>query len=155
MRAITKENENNSGFTLIEIIIYLGLFSIVVGGFLLITYGLVQGSGQSQSKAALNEEMAFLLGKIEWALTGASSLQVQVPSPSVLEISPGVTFTFDSGAQTLSFSSVQLNSDSVTVTNLTFTEYTAAEKPDGIAIEFTLSNLNESVNASSTKYLRF
>ena len=152
----------NRGFTLIEIVIYLALFSLVLAGFILVTYNLVQGSAQVQSKAVLNEEMAFLLHKIDWALTGAESSQVTVVSPSVLQITKPsllLIFTFDSGAKTLSLQRgllpiVLLSSASVAVTNLTFTELSPVGGRKGIKTEITLTNLGESQTDSSTKYLR-
>lgn len=50
-------------FTLIEAIIYLALFSIVIGGALMSAAALFEGAGSDTAKARLQEEGAFMLEK--------------------------------------------------------------------------------------------
>jgi len=67
-----------SGFTLIEMIIYIALFSIIMGGLVVTSYQLSQNAGKTSSKVVTQEEINFVLKKIDWALTGASSSGVVV-----------------------------------------------------------------------------
>ena len=77
-------NSPQKGFTLIEILIYLGIFSFVIGGLLYVIYGMIQGSSKLQSGVVIEEEAAFLLRKFDWAMVGASD--ITVPSTGRLEI---------------------------------------------------------------------
>ncbi len=70
------------GFTLIEAIIYIALLSVLMAGVLLATYSIFQTSGSLSSKTIVQEEGNFVLRKIDWALTGTSSLSlVTTPAP--------------------------------------------------------------------------
>src|SRR5258708_4700865 len=66
-RAIGKSGK---GFTLIETIIYLGLFALVMSGIIVSAYALVETAGRNQAKAVLQEEKDFLVAKINYALAG-------------------------------------------------------------------------------------
>ena len=68
--------QKNTGFTLIETVIYIGLFAILMGGALTSVYAVIEGNNRNQNKAMVQEEGAFILGKIDWALTGVSSVSV-------------------------------------------------------------------------------
>jgi len=71
--------KNPGGFTLIEVLIYLALFAVIIGGAFSAAYGIVESSGRNQTKAMLQEEGDFLIAKINWALSGARA----VSSPAV------------------------------------------------------------------------
>ncbi|MDQ5954245.1 MAG: hypothetical protein QG583_173 [Patescibacteria group bacterium] len=68
--------QRNTGFTLIETVIYIGLFAILMGGALTSVYAIIEGNNRNQNKAMVQEEGTFILGKIDWALTGVSSASV-------------------------------------------------------------------------------
>src|SRR5262245_42467784 len=62
------------GFTLIEVLVYLALFTILVGGAVLAAYNVIESNGRNQTLAVLQQESNFLTGKINWALTGISDV---------------------------------------------------------------------------------
>ena len=64
----------NSGFTLIEMLVYLGLFSILIGGALVAAFGIFESNGRNQTKAIVQTEGQFLTAKIDWALSGIQSV---------------------------------------------------------------------------------
>ena len=152
-----------SGFTLIEVLIYIGLFSLIIGGLLLTTYTMIQGSGRLESNVVIGEEGTFVIRKLYWALAGASGI---VPSVSHLEVTnlnfpeaerPFV-FTLDSGNIMFGRGSgalVQLNSEDVEITALVFTKITGSgSMPDAVRAQFTISHLSQSKDFDATKYLR-
>lgn len=63
----------NKGFTLIETIIYIALFTILIVGGFTTAYQLIQGSDTLSVKTVTQEEGNFLLRKMDWALTGLDS----------------------------------------------------------------------------------
>src|SRR6185503_14666830 len=67
------------GFTLIETIVYLALFSILMTGIISSVYLLFENGDRNQTKAMLQEEKEYLLGKINWSLSG---VQTVTPSSS-------------------------------------------------------------------------
>lgn len=59
---------NNSGFTLIETIIYIGLFSLIFTGIFVSIYPLFSGAERLTRNIAGEGETAFVLAKIRYAL---------------------------------------------------------------------------------------
>jgi hypothetical protein len=59
-----------SGFTLIETIIYIGIFVLIISGAVISAYSIIGSSARNQAKAMVQEEGTFLIGKIDWALSG-------------------------------------------------------------------------------------
>lgn len=158
--------KKQKGFTLIETLIYLALFAILMSGIGVTVYAVIEGAGRGQTKIMVQEEGGFLLGKINWALAGASSATA---TPSTLTISRynyplnplvfglnGTTMTLKEGSGT----TTPLNSDDVKVTNLLFTNIPALNgRPQGIIASATLTSITpngaaESQDFSITKYLR-
>ncbi len=65
-----KKINQQSGFTLVETMIYIGLFAIIISGAIVSIYGIIGSSARNATKAMVQEEGSFLLGKIDWTLTG-------------------------------------------------------------------------------------
>ncbi len=68
----------NKGFTLIEMVIYIALFSIMMGGLIVTVYQLYQSAGAMNSKVTEQEEINFVIKKIDWVLTGAYSSSIVI-----------------------------------------------------------------------------
>jgi hypothetical protein len=71
-----------SGFTLIEAIIYLAIFSILIGGGIASAFYLFEAAAYGGTYAHLSEESDFMLEKIGWALRRADA--VTAPTPSLV-----------------------------------------------------------------------
>jgi len=73
--------KKSGGFTLIEVVVYIGLFAIIVGGAFVTAYSIIDSIGRNQSKAMIQEEGDFLIGKINWAFSGAQSITLPAIIP--------------------------------------------------------------------------
>ncbi len=62
------------GVTLIELVVYIALFSLIIGGAIVTAYQIFESSGRSQTHAMLQEEGNFLLAKINWTLSGVQTI---------------------------------------------------------------------------------
>ena len=51
--------KQHQGFTLIETIIYLALFSIIIGGGMVSAYQIIQSTNASHEKITVQEETGF------------------------------------------------------------------------------------------------
>lgn len=152
------------GFTLIETIIYLALFSILMAGILSSVYILFESSDRNQSKATLQEEKEYLLGKINWALNGAQTISTPAANASgsflsAIKYDTTATQVGISGTN-MTFNGVTLNNSNVKVTNLTFIHtYAGGANPESLEAGFTLSigtpnGMTISQIASTTRYIR-
>ena len=66
----------NKGFTLLETIIYLALFSVLMSGALVAVYSLLQSSTQNLAAISIQEEGMFINRKLSWALGGATIVTI-------------------------------------------------------------------------------
>ncbi|HUD03078.1 MAG TPA: prepilin-type N-terminal cleavage/methylation domain-containing protein [Candidatus Paceibacterota bacterium] len=78
------------GFTLIEVIIYLALFSILMAGSLSAAFALCESGGHERTRAFLLQEGNFIIAKTEWELSGAELIS----NPTIG--SSGTTLSFES-----------------------------------------------------------
>ena len=167
---------NPRGFTLIEAIVYLALFSLLMGGAVVSAYDVFESSGRGSTHATLQEEGSFLLAKVSWALSGAQAItapfvatppcstpastltvskwDATIGTVAILQSGHSVSISRGGGAPLI------INSPDVLVSNLSFTQcWGGGSNPDSVATSFTLSSrdLNgESVSQdfSSTDYVR-
>ncbi len=168
--------KNKKGFTLIETLVYTALFAILLGGAVVVAYTIFESAGRSQGREILQQEGDFLIGKIEWALSGVdyinqppdenplNTLQVTKYGGSSITIntSPdcsGNTVTEDIFLQK-GTSCLQLNNSNVEISNLIFVRNPGEGlNPESVSASFTLTARTENgmlINQdfSTTKYLR-
>jgi type II secretory pathway pseudopilin PulG len=147
------------GFTLIETIIYMALLSTLITGSLLITYGILDSSIKNQSESILNSEAAFVMKKIEWAMTGATAINNPPAgnSGSVFSITnSGVPYVFDISAGEIRLSRNGAGAEPLTTQNVSVTSFSVSHigplgaKPRAANITLTINGRP----FNSTFYLR-
>jgi hypothetical protein len=139
---------NQAGVTLIEVLIYITLFTLLIGTLLGTAYQTLASAGQISKNIALAQEGDFILRKIAWALDGASAVTLG-PKPS------DILITRFSGPSALSFSrngnfiylnsgagAVALNSQNIIASNLVFTKTQVAGETAEIRASFNLANVS-------------
>lgn len=137
------------GFTLIEVIIYLVLFSIIIGGTFTIGYRLLSGSGITSSNLRVQEEAHFILRKIDWVLSGLANVTLPASGTtgSILIVTrSGVTgpikLDLNSGVLQITrgiSASNALNSQSIPVTSVTFEHIPESGlRPKAVKVNFTI-----------------
>ena len=155
-----------AGFTLIETLVYLGLFAIIMVGIVATAYGVFESNGRSQTKTMVQNEGDFMLAKINWALTGATAISV-VNSPLSLTItraSNPTSVVFDQSGNYLEINrngagGVNLNNSNVQIQNLSFINAGHGTPTESVAVSFNLlantpNGTQYSQNFQTTKYLR-
>jgi prepilin-type N-terminal cleavage/methylation domain-containing protein len=158
--------KNQKGFTLIEVLVYLGIFTILMMGILTAAFGVFESSNRDQTKIMIQVEGDFLIAKINRALSDARSVEVTYTGATDQKLSiqkwdysavaislSGTDLNFSDTGHPLS---VLLNNSNVRISNLTFATGTA---PEYIRAKFTVSALTPngmtvSEDFSTTKYLR-
>ena len=74
------DRKKETGFTLIETLIYIALFGIILTGVITAAYPLITGADRLSQRVTAESEAAFVLHKIAWAL---SSEPISPASPQV------------------------------------------------------------------------
>lgn len=106
----------NRGFTLLEMIVYLGLFGMIMTGAVVSAYTIFESSLHNQTKAMVLEEGSYLVGKLDWALSSAASVTVTANTLSITQFDGAVlTFTVNGGEMTLSGATLPLSNSNVSV----------------------------------------
>lgn len=161
--------KKDSGYTLIEVLIYLGLFTIIMTGLLISTLNLLEGYGRLQTKVMVQEEGNFLLAKINALFTGAASVSVPTSGSTGNELGfikdgESVTFIVNAGNLQLTrfgFAPVTLNNSNVSLlsTPPIFYHNGSGNDPEYVRVIFTLTSKTpggQTYNQefSATKYLR-
>jgi type II secretory pathway pseudopilin PulG len=100
MSTYPRQSKSISGFTLIETLLYIALFSVVVGGCIMTAVALIESSTSVRQRTAIEAEGAFIVQKIEWALTGSS-----IAAPPSGATSTALTLTRGGMTYTFAFSS--------------------------------------------------
>jgi type II secretory pathway pseudopilin PulG len=66
--------KRHRGFTLIEALVYLALFTILMGGAVAAAYNIFEAAERGGTRTMLQEETDFLIAKVNWALSGAEAV---------------------------------------------------------------------------------
>lgn len=162
------------GFTLIEVLIYLALFSILMGGAVIAAYSLFDSSLKVGTRTMLQEESDFMLAKIDWVMSGAKA--VTAPAAGVTGSSLTVAKWDTSLGDPMSVTqtggqlfltrgtnaAVVLNNTNTTVASVVFNHIEGSGDgtvPEGVETVLTISaytptGITVTRVATSTSYLR-
>jgi len=141
---------SEGGFTLFEVLIYIGLFSIIMFGALVGAFQIIDSSVDTRQRVALEQEAHFIFRKIDFLLNG----RVNVTDPSRGNISNILTVdgkSFEVNADgVFEFDGDLLTALWIKVTNFTV-ERTPVTEEDAVSVSFTL---NDRQFATTTRYIR-
>lgn len=153
---------NQKGITLIELIIYMGIFSTLLMVLVQLFGSIVNVNLESQANSAVSQDGRFILNRVSYDLRQMVASSITLPA-GFGAINSGSTLSFTTtGGKTYTYSLVtdpmnpgkdlqisdgvntdRLNSYGTTVSNLTFTKLksTASSNPKNtITISFTLTS---------------
>ncbi len=84
------------GFSLFEVVIYIGLFSICIGGVLVGTYNMIESNQRNQTQSNMEIEGQFILSKTGWLISTAQLVSTPAPgtNTSTLTVTPYDTSTY-------------------------------------------------------------
>ena len=139
------------GFTLIELILYVGILSILIGVLSTIFGAIIDVQLNSASTSAVDQDGRYIISKLSYdfkeatasaqpALPGntTSSLTLQIPGNAL-----NYTYSLDPNGNLLLVNddgSNQLNSSDTEVSNLSFTRIGSGGDDDTIRINFTVTS---------------
>lgn len=138
------------GFALIDIVIYIALFAVLIGGASISAYNLFISTNQNQTSTLVLEEGNFLLAKISWAINqtetitspslNASSTLLLI-TPYDVSLGNSILIQVQNKNMTLRRKNVTsvLSNSNVEVSNLVFT-YHQIENVESIESSFTLTS---------------
>lgn len=123
------------GFTLIELILYVAIITIVMSALIPFAWSVIEGSAKSSVEQELSSQARYVSERIKYEIRNAKDINsVSATSislkettaaydPTVVDLSGGkVRVTQGTGLP------VNLNSNNTSVTSLAFTDYRSADK---------------------------
>ena len=146
-------NRNPLGFTLIELILYMSIVSIIIGALVPFAWNIIEGSSKSSVQQEVSSQARFVSEKIKYEIRNASSINSPAAGASAatlnLNSSPTTIIDLSSGKVRISkdggSSYVNLNSNDTLVSGLTFTSYTSSDnKTKHIQFTFTIDDTGTS-----------
>src|SRR3989344_2151397 len=145
---INKTCDRKLGFTLIELILYIGIVSIFISAVILFSWDIIYGRVKAESQRKVNQSIRLVSKRITYELRNASGINSLTPSSiSLISTDPGRNPTVISlaGSEIIigwgpagncpSISPCSLTGNGVLVSGLTFTNLST---PDSINIGFDL-----------------
>ena len=155
---ITKRQK---GFTLLEVIIYIALFTLLMGTAFATAYQLIHDSGKLSVKATTQEEGNFVMRKFNWAMNNASGFTISGSELTIERYTgPDVEIKLGSGADAEKIlmnntgSFLPITTDNVQVTELTFSP-APVSGPPGVTVNAKIKTINTSpLDFTITKYIR-
>ena len=139
---------NKKGFTLVEMLVSIAIFSVIIVAFIGILVVILQIQAQSSSSQAVNQESQFLLQKMQYYVESASVINIPTSTPlharvhvasssldpSYITLSSGTVYLQQNGGTLQA-----LTSPKVTVSNLLFTRNANPPGHDAVSISFTMA----------------
>jgi type II secretory pathway pseudopilin PulG len=159
-------NNMNKGFTLIETLVYLGLFTLMIGGMVSAAYVLFQSSDRNQTTAMMQEEENYIMAKFNSIMNNAravsvshgTELTVTAYDGSIREMClSGVDIKLLARSGTCPVSGVILNNANVTISTLSFVHVGEGSRAEGIEMNITMHARmsNGMIITHSTSMTRF
>ncbi|MDO8537148.1 MAG: type II secretion system protein [bacterium] len=152
------------GFTLIETVIYIGLFSIITSFVLVVFYQIIGGQNQQRNRVEVDSEANFMMQKMMWGIMGATA--INQPALNATSATLSVTkynyaqnpIVFDIGSRNLritkaSGTPVFLGSSRIYVNQLIFEhlpQVQSAPEAVKITMQVVTSDIERPVVASTT-----
>jgi Tfp pilus assembly protein PilE len=153
-----KKSNYQSGVTLIELLLYMGIFSLLLMVFVQLFGGIVNVNLESQASSAVSQDSRYILNQMTYTLRQAKTIAqpagfgtANAGSQLQFTTSGGTTYTYSLsadpvGQQKLMLSDgvnvEQLNSAGTTISNLLFTrlQTTGTSGESTVTISFTLTS---------------
>jgi len=147
------------GFTFIELLLYLGILTIMLSAIIPYAWNIIGGGQKSNTQEEVFSQARFIAERIKYEIRNASGINSVTATaislskteaqlnPTVIDLNSGnIRITQGAG------SPVVLNSPDTTISALTFTNYTSGDnKTKNIKFTFTLESNYNSVRQEFTE----
>lgn len=131
-------NYNSRGFTLLETMIYLAIFTAITLTMANIVYGLIRDISRTRHHVVVIEEQNFIVAKLNWMLSNAAVIVMESPTTLVATTHTS-TFVIHFEHDHIQAQGLSLNSDDVAVVLSGITIIPSqGRKPSGVMLYFSI-----------------
>lgn len=155
---------NRRGLSLIELLIFAGIFSVIMVGFITIMVAVIRVQSRQSAAAEVNQQSQFLLQQLQYYIersslvetpqdTSTSTLTLRMcassEDPTVLRLASGIVYIKKGAA-----AEEQLTTDKVTVSSLVFQKRSNPPGHDSVNINFTMAYNTPNITQSFVQALQ-
>jgi prepilin-type N-terminal cleavage/methylation domain-containing protein len=163
-KMFVKSGSFRAGFTLVELLMSMGLMTVILGVLTGIFGSIIDVSLESRSASALDQDGRYITARLSYDMQRSSG--IVTPSAPSAVTGPTLTITIDSvdytygldgsGNFTLTndFGTNNLNSSTVEVSNLTFQRIGIGDATDTVQIKFDLTSRIRRASGFETKSIQ-
>lgn len=150
---------NKTGFSLVELLIYIGLLAILMTILSRIFTGIIDVQLSSEATGAVEEDGRFIYARMAYDIGRAQSVVSpvnlgDVADTLILQID-GVTNTYNVSSNNLvltnAYGSSQLNSVGSVISNLSFQRLGNVNGKDSILVTYTVTSTTVNIRGADTK----
>ena len=132
------------GFTLIELILYIAIVTIMVSSLIPFAWSVIEGGTKSATEQEVSSNGRYIMERIKYEIRRASGItSVSLTSLSLTNFAPDTTTVIDYSGGNVRINKngtgvINLNSNDVTIQNLWFTNYTSGSVTKNVQVNMTL-----------------
>lgn len=138
----------NTGFTIIEILVYLGLLSIFLLVLLDLFIGSIDLGLRSKADSSVTQDSQFILSRLAYDVARADSISIPATlgttTSSLVFVSGGTTYTYNLFNNNLQVSdgteTLNLNSLDTQISTVSFTKLGNANGKPTVQVKYTISS---------------
>lgn len=153
--------EKSKGYTLIELLIFVAIFTVVIGAFVSVLVISVRLQGRQSSAGSVQQESTALLQQLQYYVqnsslinipidTSTSTLSLRMSSssldPTTITVASGTIYLKQGNGTTTS-----LTSSRVVISNLSFIRHTNPPSHDTVSISFTTAYNTQNIQQLFTQ----
>lgn len=162
IRQFKKKAQN--GFSLIELVIYMGVFSILVMVLSTVFAQIVGVQLESEATAAVDQDGRFLMSRLLYDMKSATAINTPaslgVSSPTMQILVNGITYTYSLNAggnlQVVNnYGTNMLNSFDSQISGLTFTRIGSGGSNDTVRVNFTVTSRTRKMSGTGVESRSF
>ncbi len=152
----------HKGFTLIELILYMGLFSIFLVALTQIFSSALELKVESEATSSVQQDSRYILERLSYDINRADSIttpsSIGAQDSTLTIVISGQDYTYNLNGNKLELTSpngtVQMNGYNTSVTNVSFTRLGNSGGKNSIGISYTVNSLSTQSKGTESKTIQ-
>jgi Tfp pilus assembly protein PilW len=143
------------GFTIMELVLYMGLFIILLTVLAQLFTAAIESQLSSQMFSYVQQDGRFILSRLQYDIENASSVTtpgaIGATSTSLAIVNNGTTYTYSLTGSNVLVNGIQLNGFNTAVSNLSFQKIGNSGGKPTVKLSFTITSLTKKNSIAEVK----
>jgi len=158
MNKVTYSHQIRSGFTIVELLVYMGLLSMLLVILSQIFVSILEVHAEAEASFPLEQDSLAIIARLNYDINRATSISTPADpgdnDPNLEIVVAGETFTYQLNSNNLelvnSFGSNNINSSETSITSINFQRLGAGNK-QSVRIQLTIESQTQRPSGPETK----